>query len=356
MTTFENCPHNLVYVTDEAPGYTRKRRGKGVIYFDDLGARVTDTRVLERIKKLVIPPMWTNVWICKNPKGHLQATGFDQKKRKQYLYHEEWSAFRQKNKYDKLSIFGESLPAIRRRVEEDANQKGWSKIKILAIIVMLLDHHYIRIGNKFYEKENETYGLTTLRRRHLKKEGKNLVLSYKAKSGKEQRIKIESKRLGRLVKSVSELPGYELFRYLDDSGKSQTVDSSDVNEYLNVISGRYFTAKDFRTWGGTVLAIKYYNEALREVEENKRRNLRTTLIKKVAGKLNNTVAICREYYIHPDVLDVLTSNRKEEYALVKLNGIKYKSLLSDEEKLVLKIIGRGSDELELAEQKMAFAM
>lgn len=346
MTTFENCPHNILYVTDESPGYTRQRRGKGFIYLDENGKKVTDRQVLDRIKSMVIPPVWDKVWVCKNPSGHLQVTGFDQRKRKQYLYHQEWSEFRQKNKYNKLLSFGKGLPLIRKKVEEDASKRGWSKTKILAVIVMLLDHHYIRIGNKLYEKENETYGLTTLRRRHLKKEGKDLVLSYKAKSGKDQKIKIESKRLGRLIKKASELPGYELFRYLDENGKSQPVDSSDVNEYLHTISGKYFTAKDFRTWGGSVLAIEYYEEACEEVRVNKRRSLEATLIKKVAEKLNNTVAICREYYIHPKILEVLTNNRPETYKSIKLNGIKSKMLLSENEKLVLKILSNQDDRLE----------
>lgn len=338
MTTFENCPHNILYVTDETPGYRRLKRGKGFFYTDEHGEKIADPEVLDRIKKLVIPPMWKRVWICKNEQGHLQARGFDQKGRKQYLYHHEWTAFRQKNKYNKLLVFGESLPAIRKRLEEDANTRGWSKTKILAIIVMLLDHHHIRIGNKFYELENETYGLTTLRRKHLKQEGKNLLLSYRAKSGKYHNVKIESPRLGKLIKKVSELPGYELFRYLDEQGKSQPVDSSDVNEYLNSISGKYFTAKDFRTWGGSVLALEFYDEALQEVQQNKRLNLETRIVKKVAERLNNTVAICRDYYIHPEVLNALVRKRIDRYRPLPLNGIRYKGLLSENEKLLLKII------------------
>ncbi len=339
MTSFENCPHNILYITDEVPGYCRQRRGKGFVYLDENGARVTDSKTLQRIKDLVIPPMWERVWICKKARGHLQATGFDQRKRKQYLYHPEWSSFRQRNKYEKLLLFGESLPSIRKKIESDVNQRGWNKTKILAIVVMLLDHHYIRIGNKFYEKENETYGLTTLRRKHLKKEGRNLALCYKAKSGKDQKVTIESKRLARLVKKVSELPGHELFRYIDENGRSQPIDSGDVNEYLNTISGRYFTAKDFRTWGGSVLAVEYFEAARQEVAENKRLNLKSAIIKKVALQLNNTVAICREYYIHPQVLETLVNNSIDKFKERKLNGIKYKSLLSDNEKLVLKIIG-----------------
>ncbi|ELR73192.1 Hypothetical protein C900_05241 [Fulvivirga imtechensis AK7] len=338
MTAPHDCPPNLVYISDEEPGYSRQKRGKGFIYLDHSGKRLQNSRIIERIKTLVIPPMWSNVWICPSENGHLQVTGYDQKGRKQYIYHQEWVLHRQRTKYGDLAHFGRALPLIRRRLEEHIKLRKWPKEKILAMVVMMLDQHYIRIGNKYYEQENHTYGLTTLRRKHLKEKNGRLYLDYKAKSGKYRHVRIQSKKLVRLIRQTSELPGYEIFRYLDEDNKSRRLDSQDVNQYLQEISGQYFTAKNFRTWGGTVLAIGYYEDVLREIKQNPRLKLETNLVRKVAEALGNTVATCREYYIHPKVLEVLMNDQLANYKKIKLKNIKYKNELSPNEQLALKII------------------
>ncbi|UII24128.1 DNA topoisomerase IB [Fulvivirga ligni] len=338
MKRKSNCPHGIHYISDDCQGFTRKKRGKGFEYFDCDGDKITNTSAIERIEELVIPPMWKDVWICQEENGHLQVTGYDEKGRKQYIYHTKWTEYQQKNKFSRLKEFGEKLPLIRKKIEEDINKKGWPKEKILALIVMMLDEYYIRIGNKRYEHENKTYGLTTLRRKHITEKDGHLVIGFKAKSGKQREIDITDKKLIKLIKKTSELPGYEIFKYLDGEKKSHRLDSHDVNEYLVDITGEYFTAKDFRTWGGTVLAIENIDEARKEIEENPRKKLETALVKKVSSVLGNTVAVCREYYIHPKVMDVLMKNSVGHYTKKSLNGLKYKSELSKAEQLALKII------------------
>lgn len=338
MNQFDECPGNLVYVTNNEPGYSRQKCGRGFIYKNQKGERITNEKILARIKALVIPPMWTQVWICPLANGHLQVTGLDIKGRKQYLYHPAWVEYRQNSKYHKLIRFGCKLPVIRRSMAEHLKLRGWPKEKILAVIVALLDEHYIRIGNKLYEKENQTYGLTTLRRKHMGEKNGKLYLSYKAKSGKYREVQIMSRKLVRLIKKISELPGYEIFKYQDENKNLQHLNSQDVNRYLEQISGECFTAKDFRTWGGTVLAIHNHQAVLKEIEENPRLNLETNIVKRVAETLGNTVATCREYYIHPKVLEVLVNNASDKYVKKPLPPFKYKSELTDDEKLALKII------------------
>ncbi|GGZ18435.1 DNA topoisomerase I [Echinicola pacifica] len=338
MNPSNNCPHGIIYLMDDCAGFTRRKCGKGFIYIDCEGQKIKDPEILQRIKELVIPPMWENVWICQKPNGHLQVTGFDLKSRKQYIYHPKWVAHRQLNKYSQLLEFGKKLPLIRKKIEEDIQRRGWPKEKILAMIVMMLDEYYIRIGNKQYEQENQTYGLTTLRRKHIVEKDGKLYLQYKAKSGKERRVKVESKRLIRMIKKISELPGYEIFKYIEKDKTKHRLDSHDVNEYLCEISGHYFTAKDFRTWGGTMLAIENFPHASALVEGNPRKKLEPTLVKLVAKTLGNTLAVCREYYIHPKVMQVLLDDKLDSYADKPLKNIKYVSQLSKSEKLLMKII------------------
>lgn len=337
-----DCPENLVYVEEDFPGFLRKKLGERFVYFDRKGEKVIKKKVLERIQLLVIPPMWQDVWICKNAKGHLQATGIDARGRKQYLYHPDWVSFRQNFKYGRLEEFGKKLPQIRAAVESDLRKRGWIREKILALVVMMLDEYYIRIGNKFYERENKTYGLTTLRRKHIVEENGEFHLQYKAKSGKERKIKVESKRLIKLIKKMSELPGHEIFKYQDRDGVCHTLRSSDVNHYLMDISGQAFTAKDFRTWGGTVLALDHYDESLAIVNDFPGRKLEPTIIKKVAEVLGNTVAVCRKYYVHPVVMQVLLEGELKSFQKLKLKGVPDPDQLSDNEKTVLKILGAQS--------------
>ncbi len=336
------CPEDLVYVGDGYPGILRKRVGKGFVYLDKKGKKVDKKRVLDRIAQLVIPPMWEKVWICKDAKGHLQVTGYDARGRKQYIYHPDWVSYRQLSKYGRLEEFGKKLPQIRKALERDLRKKGWPREKVLALTVMMLDEYYIRIGNKHYERENKTYGLTTLRRKHIVEEDGRLYLWYMAKSGKERKLRVESRRLVNLIKKASELPGYEIFKYQDKAGGYHRVRSRDVNDYLMEISGESFTAKDFRTWGGTVLALDHLEESLALVKETTNRKLEPTIVKKVAEVLGNTVAVCRQYYIHPKVMQVLLDGKLARYQKLKLKRIDDPDELSENEQTVLKILGSKS--------------
>jgi DNA topoisomerase-1 len=274
--------------------------------------------------------MWKDVWICEDEHGHLQATGFDDKGRKQYLYHPDWVKYRQQHKFDRLKDFGKGLLKIRHAVEKDLEREGWDKRKALALTVKMLDEHYLRVGRKEYTKSNQSYGLTTLRRKHINKSGKSLELVYQAKSGKERRVMIRDKELKKLIESASELPGYEIFKYLDENGKSQSLLSEDINEYIQQLSGHNFTAKDFRTWGGTVLTVEKITEARQLAEENPRLALDATVVKLVAQELGNTPATCRTYYIHPGVLDFVLSK--------PLPSKRPSKWWTKEEKIVLEIL------------------
>lgn len=330
----------LVYVTDVDKGIYRKRAGKGFYYIDDQREKIKDEKILIRIKNLKIPPMWEDVWICRKANGHLQATGKDQKNRKQYLYHEKWATYRNTSKFKRMPEFARALPLIRATSLKDMNSKGWAKDKVLGLVVQFLNEAFIRIGNVYYKEQNQTYGLTTLRRKHLHIEGNQLSFQYKAKSGKYRKISIKNRKICKLIEKCSELPGHEIFRYYDESDKCWScIDSYDVNEYLRRITGERYSSKDFRTWGGTVLAIEKYEEAKREINENNRKSLVPTLIKKVAGELGNTVAICREYYIHPAILDVVEKGGLDEYKKgINRKYIKLKDSLSQDELIALNII------------------
>lgn len=329
----------LVYISDQEKGYTRKKIGRGFAYLDDKGEKITNENTLKRIHDLKIPPMWKDIWICKKAKGHLQVTGKDQKGRKQYLYHALWMKHRNEDKFRRMAEFARALPVIREASLKHMRKRGWPKDKVLGLVVQFLNDYFIRIGNIYYKEQNETYGLTTLRRKHLQIEGKDLCFHYKAKSGKYRKISIKNNQLSRLIKECSELPGHEIFRYQDEDKKWYSVDSHDVNEYLRRITGAQFSSKDFRTWGGTVTAVEKYPDTRIEVSENSRKSLVPTLIKKVAEKLGNTVAICREYYIHPAVLDAVETEKLG--AFEKGINRKYPQLkdrLSKEELVALNII------------------
>ena len=333
----------LVYVTDSLPGYTRQRTGKNFIYFNEQGQKVNDPDLLDRFKKLVIPPAWERVWICKRKNGHLQVTGFDQKGRKQYLYHEKWLEIRNKTKYDEMYEFGRSLPKIREKIEEHLKLKGLSREKVLATVVNLLDEAMVRVGNSSYAKENNSYGLTTLRSRHAKINGTKVELDFKGKSGVQHYIKITDKRLAKIIKECNELPGYEIFKYIDDDGKIQDVESGHVNEYLKEISGKEFTAKYFRTWGGTIEALKAYIEQQQDGEIDRRKKKLTQVVKCVSKKLNNTISICRDYYIHSKVLELI--QEEKPVGIKKLNNPSNTGL-SELEKFFLKLIKPEAEEVK----------
>ena len=280
--------------------------GEKIIYLDEGGEEIVDDQTIHRINSLVIPPNWADTWICKLENGHLQCTGRDERNRKQYLYHPDWMAYRQKTKFRKLKEFGAMLPSIRTKLDELLDQPDFSKDKVLAIAVSLLDAHFLRIGNEYYRSENETYGLTTLRRKHLEQDGNELKISYKAKSNKYRNISIQNKKLTNLLLAINDLPGYEVFRY-EEEGDRKQIDSSDVNEFIRKISDDQFSAKDFRTWGGTVSAVEVYSDARKEISEHPRRKLDVSIVRRTAKILGNTVNTAREYYIHPKVLDHLVT-------------------------------------------------
>ncbi|NBJ09723.1 DNA topoisomerase IB [Microvirga arsenatis] len=291
----------LTYVSDEEPGIRRKKSGKGFTYLKPDGSKVTDKATLDRIRSLAIPPAYTDVWICAKANGHIQATGRDAKGRKQYRYHPAFREVRESTKYEHMLEFAKGLPAIRKTIDEHMSLRGLPREKVLATVVHLLENTLIRVGNADYVKQNRSYGLTTLRDPHVKVEGGELRFQFKGKSGKTWKLQVKDRRIARIVKACQDLPGQDLFQYLDENGEQQSITSADVNAYLKEITGRDITAKDFRTWAGTVLAAL----ALAEFEEfdnqaRAKKNIRAA-IEKVAGRLGNTPSICRKCYVHPEV-------------------------------------------------------
>ena len=293
----------LRYVSDTSPGIMRRREGRGFRYVDADGKPVRDEETLARIRSLVIPPAWRQVWICANPKGHMQVTGRDARGRKQSRYHPRWREVRDETKYERMLLFGVALPEIRERVEHDLALPGLAQRKVLATIVRLMETTLIRVGNAEYARENHSYGLTTMRNRHVRVAGSTVSFDFKGKSGVRHTIDVNDRRLAKIVQRCQDIPGYELFQYVDDEGERHAIDSADVNEYLREISGQEFTAKDFRTWAGTVLACTMLQEfeAFRSQTEAKRNVVEA--IKSVAARLGNTPSVCRKCYVHPAVLD-----------------------------------------------------
>ncbi|HET9922005.1 MAG TPA: DNA topoisomerase IB [Ktedonobacteraceae bacterium] len=293
----------LRYVSDKMPGIRRKRAGKHFSYIGVDGKPIHDETTLKRIRSLAIPPAWTDVWISPKPCGHIQATGRDAKGRKQYRYHPQWRKVRDETKYDKMLIFGAALPIIRQHVDADLGLPGLPREKVLATIVRFLDITAIRVGNEEYARENQSYGLTTLLDRHVNVTGSNIRLHFRGKSGKEHTYVLKDKKLARIVRRLQDLPGHELFEYLDEHDEVRSVESSNVNEYLRQVTKEDFTAKDFRTWAGTVIVVeslKDLGEA--ETQTQAKKNI-TEAIKEAALHLGNTPTICRKCYVHPAVLD-----------------------------------------------------
>jgi DNA topoisomerase-1 len=291
----------LAYVSDETPGIRRRKSGKGFTYTKPDGTKVSDKATLERIRSLAIPPAYTEVWICPKANGHIQATGRDAKGRKQYRYHAAFREVRESTKYEHMLEFARGLPAIRKTIDEHMSLRGLPREKVLATVVHLLENTLIRVGNSDYVKQNKSYGLTTLRDPHVKVEGGELRFQFKGKSGKTWKLQVKDRRIARIVKACQDLPGQDLFQYIDDDGEQLSITSADVNAYLKEITGRDITAKDFRTWAGTVLAAL----ALAEFEafDNQakaKKNIREA-IEKVASRLGNTPSICRKCYVHPEV-------------------------------------------------------
>jgi DNA topoisomerase-1 len=293
----------LRYVTDSMRGIKREAKGDGFRYVDKDGNTVDDVDTLARIKSLVIPPAWTDVWICPIANGHLQATGRDARQRKQYRYHPKWRSVRDEAKYERMLNFGKALPAIRAAVDAALKLPGLPREKVLATIVHLLEVTMMRIGNEEYARTNKSFGLTTLRSRHVKVDGKEIEFRFRGKSGVFHTIKLEDRRLARIIARTRDLPGQDLFQYLDDDGEQHTVGSADVNDYLRAITGEEYTAKDFRTWSGTVLAALALQEFEKFDSEAQAKKNIVRAIESVAEKLGNTPTICRKCYVHPAVID-----------------------------------------------------
>jgi DNA topoisomerase-1 len=331
---------HLIYTSDaETAGITRKKRGKKFSYYKD-GEKIRDKDEISRINKLVIPPAWENVWICALENGHLQATGFDIKKRKQYRYHPLWSALRNHTKFYRMLQFGYALPDIRLQVEKDLALRNFDKRKILALIVSLMQKTNIRIGNNAYEKLYGSFGLTTLKGKHVKVQGQKISFHFKGKKGVMHDIDLKSKRLSKLIQKCKDIPGKELFQYIDEDGNRHTVDSGMVNDYIKEISGEDFTAKDFRTWSGTVSALIAFKEiGYAETHKEYKKKVKEAL-EIVASHLGNTSTVCRKYYVHPLVINLYENNTIKKYLdeLEQIEENDGKADLTHEEKLVLKIL------------------
>jgi DNA topoisomerase-1 len=294
----------LRYVSDRKPGIRRERTEEGFEFYDTHGTKITDPDVIARIRKLAIPPAYQDVWICPYSNGHLQATGRDARGRKQYRYHPDWRLIRDEGKYGKMLLFGKVLPTIRIRVEQDLSKRGLPREKVLAALIKLLERTLIRIGNEEYAKTNKSFGLTTLRNRHVKIEGESRIrLDFRGKSGTEHHIDLRDRKLAAIVRRCQDLPGQELFQYLDDDGQPHTIGSDDVNDYLREITGEEITAKDFRTWAGTNLAALVLLRLEVFDSQTKAKKNVVQAVESVAKMLGNTPAICRKCYIHPAIFD-----------------------------------------------------
>lgn len=300
------APEHLLHNNDCDIGYIRKKLRKKFIYFDEHNKQITDNEELQRLAQLNIPPAWENVWICKEKNGYLQACGYDNRQRKQYIYHQDWSLYRNLDKFQNLYYFGQDLDHIRQQIWQDIGLANWPKQKVVALAIAVLDETYVRVGNKFYSETNNTYGLTTLRRKHLTINSHNLKFSYIAKGGKPLNVTLTHKKLCKIIKACSELPGYEIFQYVDEQHKNVPITSLDINHYLKSLTGKHYSAKDFRTWGGSVTALEYIPQLEQESITGDKAAKR--VVKHVSTVLNNTIAICRKYYIHPAVLSAIEAN------------------------------------------------
>ena len=292
----------LRYVSDLTAGIRRRRAGKGLRYTGSDGRPIRDVETLARIKRLAIPPAWTDVWICPDARGHLQATGRDARGRKQYRYHPRWREVRDAVKYDRMLAFAEALPKIRERTDRDLERHGMPREKVLATVVRLLEETRIRIGNDEYRKENGSYGLTTLLDRHVNVIGSEVRLSFRGKSGKHHTVELHDRRMARIIKRFLEIPGQELFKYVDENGEAKAIDSADVNDYLPGITSEDFTAKDFRTWAGTILAARFLRETTEVANSRGLKKQLVRAIARVADELGNTPAVAKKGYIHPAVI------------------------------------------------------
>ncbi|TIW19797.1 MAG: DNA topoisomerase IB [Mesorhizobium sp.] len=299
---------SLSYVSDTDPGIRRLKKGKGFSYVDPDGSAVS-AATLERIKAIVIPPAWTDVWISPDPDGHIQATGRDQRGRKQYRYHSQWTEERDGVKYSSLVTFAEALPALRRQIDVDLRRHGLPLERVVAAVVWLLDNTMIRIGNAAYARDNKSFGLTTLRDRHVEITGSSLRFAFKGKSGKEWKLKLVDRRIAKIVRGAQDLPGQKLFQYLDETGDRRSLRSEDVNRYIREASDPEFSSKHFRTWGGTIHAASLFAQTELPESAAPQRRMMNSIVDKVAERLGNTRAVCRKCYIHPRVFEAWSQGK-----------------------------------------------
>ena len=300
----------LQYVSDDGAGYTRRAKRGDFEYLDTEGKRIRDEQRLLRIKRLAIPPAWTNVWICPSSTGHIQDTGRDARRRKQYRYHERWREIRDENKFDRLADFAKALPKIRRRIARDMRLPGLPREKVLATVVRLLERTFIRVGNEEYARENKSFGLTTIKNRHVRVKGAHLRFRFRGKSGRQHEVDVTDRRIAKIVSKCQDVPGQDLFQYVEPDGQVRDVTSQNVNDYLREITGADFTAKDFRTWAGTLLAALALNvQGKFETDKQAKANVKTSICA-VAELLGNTPAICRKCYVHPVIVEAYLSGRQ----------------------------------------------
>jgi DNA topoisomerase I len=330
---------NLVYINDSQPGIERVRKDNLYEYYFQ-GKKIEDEEELIRIKRLVLPPAWESVWICAIPNGHLQATGIDKRGRKQYKYHENWNLLRNHTKFYRLYQFGLALPSLRVKIEKDLSLPGLPLEKVLATVVSLMERTNIRVGNCSYEKLYGSYGITTLKDKHVKINGTSIKFAFKGKKGVFHDISIKSKRLAKIVKQCQDIPGKELFQYYDDQGERRTIDSGTVNDYIKTISGGDFTAKDFRTWSGTVQALLAFKDlGFSETQTGLKKNIIAAL-DVVSHLLGNTRTVCKKYYVHPLIISLYETKTLEKYLaqLEEMDKDDDESGLTQEERLLMKIL------------------
>lgn len=325
----------LRYVDDRLPGIARKTGRHGFRYVDHDGKPLRDAEELARIRSLAIPPAWTDVWICRWRNGHLQATGRDARGRKQYRYHAQWHRVRDEAKYERLHAFGMALPALRERIDAALALPGLPRDKVLAAIVHLLQVTLMRIGNREYARDNNSFGMTTLRKKHVRVDGSHIRFEFRGKSGVRHSIRLQDRRLARIIARTRELPGQELFQYVDDAGQRHAIGSSDVNDYLRAATGEEYTAKDFRTWAGTVLAAAMLRECEPCVSQSQGKQQVAQAIAMVAQRLGNTPAVCRKCYVHPEVIEAyLDGSLRDLTSQAEASGI----ALAPEEEMVLRLL------------------
>ena len=326
----------LVYVNADSLQIARKKVGRGFSYLDPHGKRIADEAELARLKSLTIPPALTDVWLCHLPNGHLQATGRDKKKRKQYFYHEQWRKVRSQHKFSRMLLFGASLPSIRQTTAQHLRQRSLTREKVLAAVVQLLETTLIRVGNDQYAQKNCSFGLTTLRDRHVEIEGNKVQFEFRGKSGVDHEIELRDRRLANVIKQCREIPGYEIFKYYDESGDRQFIDSGDVNNYLQQITQQDFTAKDFRTWAGTLLAaMELARLGAYDSEKEAQKNI-VQAVKNTAKQLGNRPATCRKYYVHPAIFEAYQSGTLLE--IMQQEDLAAVEELAAEEIAILKIV------------------